>query len=270
MAASLCMKRLTKERERFPSDSGEFWVNWKDSNLRHFNAYIVGPEDSVYYCKLIKLRFDIPDTYPIIPPKVTFIQHTGDRLHPNLYTEGKVCLSILGTWSGPGWAQNVNVEAVLRTVRSLLDQKPYMHEPGQADRPDFNAYVRHQGWRWLLLDYLERETDADAKIWLEGHLRKNGKGMIAELERQKEQARSGQTMSSPYAGGRQTVMDFERLLTELKDRIPSAPGPVEDRLPPGQVMEDAKAKRRFPFETESRSTDGPPPAKKQNVVVNLE
>lgn len=32
-----------------------------------------------------------------VPPICTFIQHTGGRLHPNLYTEGKVCLSILGT-----------------------------------------------------------------------------------------------------------------------------------------------------------------------------
>lgn len=164
----------------------------------------------------------------------------------------------------------MNIEAVLRTIRSLLDQKPYMHEPSAPDSPDFNAYVRYHGWKWLLLDYLERETDADAKKWLEAHLRKSGKEMVAELERQREQGRYGQILSSPYAGGRQHVVDYNRLLSELKSRIPRAPEPVEDELPPGQVMEDAKAKRRLPFETESIATDGPSPAKKQHVVIDLE
>jgi hypothetical protein len=28
------------------------------------------------------------------------------RFNPNLYSDGKVCLSLLGTWSGPGWIPN--------------------------------------------------------------------------------------------------------------------------------------------------------------------
>ena len=29
--------------------------------------------------------------------------NTQVRFNPNLYNCGKVCLSLLGTWSGPGW-----------------------------------------------------------------------------------------------------------------------------------------------------------------------
>ena len=83
------MKRITRERERFPTDSAEFFVNWKDENLRKFEAYIVGAEDSVYRHKLVKLKFDLPHNYPQQPPQVKFIQHTGERIHPNLYVNGK-------------------------------------------------------------------------------------------------------------------------------------------------------------------------------------
>lgn len=42
------------------------------------------------------------DKYPNDPPKVT-ITTTGNgkvRFNPNLYSNGKVCLSLLGTWRG--------------------------------------------------------------------------------------------------------------------------------------------------------------------------
>lgn len=107
------MKRQARERERFPNDSQEIFVNFKDDNLRSFEAYIIGPDDSLYEHKFIKLKFDIPSNYPLAPPKVKFIQHSGDRIHPNLYTEGKVCLSILGTWPGNPWSYCMTIEGVL-------------------------------------------------------------------------------------------------------------------------------------------------------------
>lgn len=274
--ASLCLKRLAKERERFTTDDSEFWVAWNDTNLRAFTAYIIGPVDSVYAYKLIKLRFDIPDQYPFIPPKVKFIQHTGDRLHPNLYVDGKVCLSILGTWSGPGWSQNMNVECVLRSIRSLLDQQPYTYEPGQSDRPEFNAYVRFHGWRWLLLDYLERDTEGEAKAWLEKYLAKYGSNMIVELERQRDEARrggAGTTMSNPYARNARHTVDYERLISDLKKHIPHAvEPPLSSLVPAGVAMEDARVKRKLPFETAPpfAAAGSESPAKKPCVVVDLE
>ena len=49
-------------------------------------------------------EFDIffPNNYPNVPPKCQFLT-TGAgsvRFNPNLYADGKVCLSILGTWEG--------------------------------------------------------------------------------------------------------------------------------------------------------------------------
>ena len=50
------------------------------------------------------LRF--PPAYPCDCPKVELVT-TGQGsvgFNPNLYANGKVCLSILGTWAGPSWS----------------------------------------------------------------------------------------------------------------------------------------------------------------------
>ena len=213
------MKRLLRERERFPKESSEFFVNFKDDNVRSFEAYIVGPDDSLYKHKFVKLKFDIPSNYPLVPPKVTFVQHTGDRVHPNLYTEGKVCLSILGNWPGDPWSYSMNIESVLITIRSLLDKQPYLHEPRQSDNPMFNDYVHCNTWRWLLLDYLDREQDPDAKEFLLQYVRQHGAEMVEELERQKRVHGGAQTLTSPYVRGVQRRSDYDALLSSLKNYV---------------------------------------------------
>jgi hypothetical protein len=45
------------------------------------------------------LRYPVVDMSPPPPPAAAAV-----AAHPqNLYNCGKVCLSLLGTWSGPGW-----------------------------------------------------------------------------------------------------------------------------------------------------------------------
>lgn len=55
-------------------------------------------------------EFDIlcPPNYPDAPPSVLLVTTGGGkvRFNPNLYNCGKVCLSLLGTWAGPGWQPN--------------------------------------------------------------------------------------------------------------------------------------------------------------------
>jgi len=46
------------------------------------------------------------------------------RFNPNLYEEGKVCLSILGTWQGPSWSESLNLSSLLLTIQSILTSKP--------------------------------------------------------------------------------------------------------------------------------------------------
>ena len=54
------------------------------------------------------------------------------RFNPNLYNCGKVCLSLLGTWSGPSWdPQTSTVLQVLVSLQAMVFcPEPYYNEPG--------------------------------------------------------------------------------------------------------------------------------------------
>lgn len=61
----------------------------------------------------------------------------GLRLNPNLYDNGKVCLSLLNTWSGSHkemWIPNLSTMLqVLVSIQGLiLNAKPYFNEPAYA------------------------------------------------------------------------------------------------------------------------------------------
>lgn len=61
----------------------------------------------------------------------------GLRLNPNLYDNGKVCLSLLNTWSGSQkemWIPNLSTMLqVLVSIQGLiLNAKPYFNEPAYA------------------------------------------------------------------------------------------------------------------------------------------
>lgn len=95
---------------------------------------IIGPAGTPYAdCPLV-YSIDYPKDYPHEPPKVAFLTSDGaTRFHPNMYVDGKVCLSILGTWSGPKWSPALTTISVMTTIQSLLDENPICNEPGREN-----------------------------------------------------------------------------------------------------------------------------------------
>jgi ubiquitin-protein ligase len=65
------------------------------------------------------------------------------RFNPNLYVCGKVCLSMLNTWSGPGWVPTNTITNVLVALQALvLNENPLQNEPGfeNSSLDIFNKY----------------------------------------------------------------------------------------------------------------------------------
>jgi ubiquitin-conjugating enzyme E2 O len=96
-------------------------------------AVVFGPVGTPYAG--VPFFFDIflPADYPKSPPKMLYWAGTSrDRLNPNLYENGKVCLSLLGTWNGPGWdPKTSSILQLLLSVQALvLVDEPYFNEPG--------------------------------------------------------------------------------------------------------------------------------------------
>lgn len=105
-------------------------VACRDSDVRSLRALIIGPPDTPYEFGFFEFDVKFPKDYPLKSPHVKCITTNGGRtrFNPNIYAEGKVCLSILGTWRGnPGeeWSSAQGLESVLISVQSLMSVNPY-------------------------------------------------------------------------------------------------------------------------------------------------
>jgi len=107
---------------------GVYVRSW-ESRLDIFRVLIVGPTDTPYALAPFVFDIGLPATYPEIPPVVHF-HHWAladmplqGRVNPNLYEDGNVCLSLLGTWNGDeaqGESWVPGKSTVLQVVVSLL------------------------------------------------------------------------------------------------------------------------------------------------------
>jgi ubiquitin-protein ligase len=106
-------------------------VKFNEDNIYNAQAMILGPSDTPYEKGFYFFDINYPSDYPMNPPKVKFCTLNGHvRFNPNLYACGKVCLSIIGTWSGPGWTSCLSLSTVLVSIQSLLNENPITNEPG--------------------------------------------------------------------------------------------------------------------------------------------
>ena len=78
------------------------------------------------------------------------------RFHPNLYRNGKVCISILNTWKGEQWTSCQTIKSVLLMLVTLFHNKPLLNEPGFTERHrsfiPYNNIIRLKIYKLLLLE----------------------------------------------------------------------------------------------------------------------
>ena len=102
-----------------------------DSDMLKGYAVIFGPTDTIYRYGAYMFNFKFPTNYPVSPPKLTYLTNDGTtRFHPNLYRNGKVCLSVLNTWRGEGWTSCQTIRSILLILVTLFHNKPLLNEPG--------------------------------------------------------------------------------------------------------------------------------------------
>ena len=113
------------------------WVRISKTNINLFSFIISGPKDTPYENGLFEFHVCFPIDYPNTVPEV--IIYTTDngkiRFNPNLYANGKVCLSLLGTWSGQEnekWNPKTSTFLqVMISIQSLIFvEQPIFNEPG--------------------------------------------------------------------------------------------------------------------------------------------
>ncbi|KAJ8300817.1 hypothetical protein KUTeg_022336 [Tegillarca granosa] len=109
-------------------------VKGYEDRMDLYSVMIVGPAKTPYEDGLFFFEVHLPTDYPGNPPNFHYLSYCSDRLNPNLYDDGKVCVSLLGTWGGKGnemWTQNSNLLQVLISIQGLiLVDEPYYNEAG--------------------------------------------------------------------------------------------------------------------------------------------
>ncbi|KAF8377784.1 hypothetical protein HHK36_031169 [Tetracentron sinense] len=162
------------------------YVRVYEDRMDLLRAVMVGAYGTPYQDGLFVFDFHLPPEYPHVPPSAYY--HSGGwRINPNLYEEGKVCLSLLNTWTGRGnevWdPSSSSILQVLVSLQGLvLNSKPYFNEAGY-DRQIGTAEGEKNSLSYnentFLLScksmmYLLRKPPKDFEELLKDHFRRRG------------------------------------------------------------------------------------------------
>lgn len=146
-----------------PLEKQGIYYKHDETDMLKGYAMIIGPQDSVYENGFYFFEFNFPTDYPYSPPKLKYCTNDGrTRFHPNLYKNGKVCLSILNTWRGPSWTSCQTISTVLLTILSILDNSPLLNEPGVTkdykDVPIYNEIIKYKNIEFSILEMVKTNT----------------------------------------------------------------------------------------------------------------
>lgn len=137
-------------------------IYYKHDEINVYQGYalIIGNNNTPYYLGNYFFKFNFPENYPYYPPKIDFLSTDGIiRFNPNLYSNGKVCLSILNTWHGEGWTSCQNISSILLILQTLLNENPLLNEPG-INKNDknislYNKYVSFKNIEYSIIKQLD-------------------------------------------------------------------------------------------------------------------
>lgn len=137
-------KRLLKELEMVNTEKG-LGISAKlvltpagQELLNEWDLFISGPDDTLYEGFELHARITFPPQYPYQPPSFQFI---SPIFHPNVYADGKVCISILHTdqeeiidadIANSTWTPGLNVRTVCLSIVSLLSA-PNIYSAANVD-----------------------------------------------------------------------------------------------------------------------------------------
>jgi len=171
--AEAATKLLQQQFKRLQTDPVEGFVCEipDDSNLFDWRIFVEGPKGTMYAGGIFQLSMLFPKDYPMSPPELRFV---SDFWHPNVYDDGKVCISILhppgedemsGELPEERWLPTQSVSTILLSVISLLSD-PNFSSPANVDasvqwRRDISGFKKRIE---TLVEKANREFDGHIKI----------------------------------------------------------------------------------------------------------
>lgn len=138
------IKRLRNEFVAFnslPISYNAIIISRPDKDyMTAIRTLMTGPDKTPYECGIFLFDTYINTNFPHSPPNVWYLNTGRKRFNPNLYDSGKVCLSILGTWSGDKGSESWNsmnstlIQIYISIQAQILVEQPFYNEPGYESR----------------------------------------------------------------------------------------------------------------------------------------
>lgn len=127
--SSVAKMRLINDLKNFNNcNESNIYAMPQSNNMYIWEAVIFGPEKTIWEGATIKLILEFNDEYPNKPPTVKFIT---PLFHPNVYSDGRLCLDILTNQ----WSPIYDAYTILASIQSLLsDPNPLSPANAEAAR----------------------------------------------------------------------------------------------------------------------------------------
>ena len=147
----MSVKRLQSELKQMYKEPNYFFSASPTDNMFKWNIIIIGPPDTPFEGALINATMEFPNEYPTKAPLFKF---TTPMFHPNIYPDGKVCISILhegvDEWGyehiSERWNPSQSINSVLMSIISMLSS-PNFESPANVDaskmwRENYSEYKK--------------------------------------------------------------------------------------------------------------------------------
>ncbi|XP_078448256.1 ubiquitin-conjugating enzyme 23 isoform X2 [Wolffia australiana] len=237
---SVCGRKWTKNVQKEWSILDKnlpdaIFVRVFEDRMDLLRAVIIGACGTPYQDGLFFFDFFLPPEYPQVPPSAYY--HSGGlRINPNLYEEGKVCLSLLNTWTGKGnevWDPNSSsILQVLVSIQGLvLNSRPYFNEAGYEKQVgtaegEKNAYPYNENTYLLNLRsmlYLLRRPPMHFEDFVKDHFRSRGKYILKACDAYMKGCPVGSLTKdgcmSSKSGDEQSSVGFKLMLAKIMPKL---------------------------------------------------
>jgi len=234
------VKRLTHEikilQNYLPLEfTNAIFVKYDEQRMDVMKAMIMGAEGTPYANGAFVFDIYFDENYPMYPPKVTLVTTGGGRVrfNPNLYNNGYVCLSLLGTWSGDAgekWREESNLLQVLISLQSIVMSEGIIYnEPAYSSGKAWKSYenmdvgytniVKYANIKYAMTEQIKNPTKGFEEI-VKQHFYLKKEEIMKECMKwlnEAERIKNDATVAVDY-GGLVSSHNYDLALCLAKDR----------------------------------------------------
>ena len=174
----VCAEIASMENSLPLSIESSIFFRYSPDNIKCHEILITGPVGTPYESGCFHFRLYCPSNYPEVNPNMITCTTGGGtvKLNPNLYADGKICLSLLGTFDSGNKVESwipyeSTILQVLISIQSMvLTEYPYFNEAGyekyigtkdgEKQSIIYNHNVRLECMRLAMIDQIRNPVPA--------------------------------------------------------------------------------------------------------------